>query len=298
MIPHDYDALIIGGGPAGLSAALYIGRARKRVLVLDGGAPRHAASKAVHNFITRDGISPHAFREQAWAQMRAYPGVTHLPHVHITSLDEREGIWYAVTSTGETFQAPAVLLATGVVDDHLDIPGYNQFWGHTIHHCPYCHGWEMQERPIAVITHGEMARHMPKLLRGWSDDVIVLTHGQTLEDEIIDMLNEANIPIYNQQVQALTGEGNELREIVLDDGTRLLRQALFVPPSQRCVPLVAQLQLDMEHAFVKVDEFHATSRPGLWAAGDICSPRMQQVVMSAAQGAIAGAMINATLTSH
>jgi len=287
-----YDAIIIGGGPAGLTAALYLGRARKRTLVLDRGQPRHAAAKAMHNFLTRDGMAPSELREVAWDQMAAYPSVEHRSGL-VTTMTH-DGSWRVTLEDGRVVRARAALLATGVVDEHPDIPGYEERWGQAIHHCPYCHGWELKDLPLALLGAGEAIAHMAPLLRGWSDDVVVLTHGVPLAPDVRSAVE--GFEIYEAEVVGLTGPGCELHEVALADGTKLARRGLFVVASQRQVSLVTDLDLALtEDGYVEVDLVGATSFPMLWAAGDLTT-RMQQVVEAAAQGARAGAMMNLALT--
>lgn len=292
------DVLIIGAGPAGMSAALYLGRARKRVLVLDAGTPRHAVSPAVHNMISRDGISPHDLRTETWRQMRAYETVAHLPNTQVVDLVHDGAHWHATTSEGTVYTAPTTLLAMGVVDEHPDIPGYEAFWGHTIHHCPYCHGWELRDKPLAVLAHDEFAAHMAPMLRGWSKDVMVVTHGKALDEETARTLKNLNIPVLTSPIVSLEGQGKALHTIRFEDGHTLARQGIFVMRSQHPVPLVAGLDLEMQEAFVTINEHHMTSLPNLWAAGDLCSPRAQQVLIAATQGGLAGTMINMALMNH
>ena len=295
MAEQNYDVVIVGGGPAGLTAALYLGRARKRVLVLDRGNPRHAVSTGVHNFLTRDGLAPAELRAEAWNQMIAYPTVQKAT-VDVTSLSREGELWVAHVGSGRPVSGRALLLATGVIDEHPEIDGYGARWGHSIHHCPYCHGWEMRDQPLAVLASGEVAQHMAPLLRGWSNDVALLTHGQDLPDEIAADLAERGIPIYRETIHRIEGEGRDLERIVFETGQTLERRGLFVAARQRQVPLVQTSGVRLgEDGYVAVDAFGATSLPMAWAAGDLTS-RYQQVVEAAAQGARSAAMINAALT--
>lgn len=288
------DALIIGGGPAGLSAALYLGRSRRDALVLDAGDPRHAVVDATHNFLTRDGLPPAALRSTAWEQLAAYPSVTRGPQTRVHTLKWRDDLWHATSEAGK-WRARAVVLALGVVDEHPDLPGFEACWGDTIQHCPFCHGWELRDRPLAVLVRDAHGAHLARMVRGWSDDVIVLTHGQQLPPDACEALAEARIPLDTRPIAALEAEGSKLQAIVLDDGERLARLGLFVQATQRQTPLVTSLGLELSEAgFVVVDAQQRTSLPMLWAAGDMTT-QMQQIVAAAAQGATAGAMIQATL---
>lgn len=287
---ESLDVVVVGGGPAGLTAALYLGRARKNVLVLDHGDPRHAVSAGVHNFLTRDGMPPSELREAAWRQMAAYPSVDRRTAV-VTGLKRHGAQWRVRVEDGVDLRARAVLLATGVVDEHPDLPGFRERWGRSIHQCPFCHGWELRGRPLAVLAAGEAAGHLAPLLRSWTDDVVLLTHGQDLPEEIRQRVEAAGISIYEAPVVALEGPGRELERVRLADGTVLRRRGLFVSSPQRQVELVRQLGLPLtEEGYVEVDPSGAAPLPMMWAAGDLTT-RAQQVVEAAAQGARAAAAI-------
>lgn len=293
------DVLIIGGGPAGLTAALYLGRGRKTVTVIDRGNPRHAVSDGVHNFLTRDGMKPAALRATAWEQMAAYPTVSRR-EASVEALTYDGELWHTAIGGGDgntdTISARAVVLATGMVDENPSVPGFEQRWAHAIHHCPFCHGWEMQDRPLAAWCDGPAAGHYAPLFHNWTDDVVLLTGGGELPDEARATIVEAGIPIYESPVVALEGPGHDLERIRLADGTTLERTGLFVRPGQHQTDLVTGLDLELdENGFVVVDTMQMTSRPMLWAAGDLTTG-YQQVVEAAAQGARAGAMIVGTLT--
>lgn len=293
----NFDVLVVGGGPAGLSAALYLGRARKSVAVVDAGRPRHAVSDGVHNFLTREGMPPATLRAEAWAQMAAYPTVHHVDGAVVRRLERQGDRWLADAGDAGTWAARAVLLAPGIVDEHPEIPGYRERWGRSIHHCPYCHGWEMRDLPLAALARGEAASHLAPLLRGWTGDVAVVSHGETLEPSVQSVLEAANIPIYTQRIVALEGPGSRLEAIRFADGSNLERRGLFVKPTQRQVALVAGLDLDLdEHGYVTVDEQQRTSLAMLWAAGDLTARQPQQVVEAVATGGRAAGSINAALT--
>lgn len=293
------DALIIGGGPAGLSAALYLGRSRRKAVILDAGSPRHGVVAHTHNFLTRDGAPPAALRTIAREQLAAYPSVSYGPQTRVEALAWRDDLWHASSAEGQ-WRARAVLLALGVVDEHPDLPGFAACWGDTIQHCPFCHGWELRERPLAVLVRDAPGAHLAQMVRGWSDDVVVLTSGAALDAETCRALAEAHITLDTRPIAALDADGSTLQAIVFTDGDRLPRQGLFVQASQRQTPLVTSLGLTLSDAgFVTVDMQQRTSLPMLWAAGDMTT-QMQQIVAAAAQGATAGATLHATLlmSSH
>lgn len=289
------DALIVGGGPAGLSAALYLGRARMQVLVLDRGRPRHSVSPAMHNYLTRDGLPPARLRAEAWTQMGAYPSVRKQSS-SVAQLRPEGEFWLAHLDNGSVVTTRAVVLATGMVDQHPSIPGYSERWGHSIHHCPFCHGWEMRDKPLAALSWGSSASHIVPLLKNWSDDVVLITHGQKIPDEVRLELSRSGTLIYGEPIVALEGVGKTLQRIRLEGGTILERQGLFVKPTQTQVELVSNLGIELDgHGFVKVDPWGSTSLPGIWAAGDTTSG-FHQVIEAASQGARVGTMIVASLS--
>lgn len=288
------DVIVIGGGPAGLAAALCLGRARRSVVVIDGGAPRHAVAEGVHNFLTRDGMPPAQLRTVAWEQMRPLATVGRHDGT-VVSLARRDDRWTVACADGRTWTSDAVLLATGVVDRHPAIPGYDALWGRSIFHCPYCHGWEVRDQPLALVGHGAPLLQLAPLLLGWSDDVVVCTNGQPLEPDVEAELHARGIPAHTAPIAALEARDGALGAIRFDDGTRLARHAVFVVASPRLPDLVAGLGLALEErGFVRVDEDGATSAPGLWAAGDLTS-RRHQVIEAAAQGLRAAVAINRQL---
>lgn len=291
---HEVDALIIGGGPAGLAAALCLGRARRTVVVVDADAPRHAVAEGVHNFLTREGLPPAELRAVAWEQMREFPTVRR--HAgSVQALDAREGRWIATGDDGSAWSARAVLLATGVVDRHPAVRGYDALWGRSIFLCPYCHGWEVRDRPLAVLGAGEGLAHFAPLLRSWSDDVVACTDGAPLDDATRATLAAHGIAVHTALVAELEARGGVLDAIRFDDGTRLARHAIFAMATPRLPALVAALGVALDDdGWVRVDGDGATSLPGLWAAGDLTS-RRHQVIEAAAQGLRACTAINRAL---
>lgn len=291
---NGIDVVVVGGGPAGLSAALCLGRARRSVLVIDSGEPRHAVAEGVHNFLTREGIPPSDLRVVAWEQMRAYPSVRRHDGT-VVSLERRDDRWIVRCDRGQSWTASAVLLATGVVDQHPDIRGYDGLWGRSIFLCPYCHGWEVRDQPLAVLGQGRPLAEFAPLLKSWSNDVVVCTNGVPLEPDLREDLAARGLEIRATVIAELEARDGALAAILFADGSRLDRHAVFVMQSPRLVGLVAELGLELdERGFVRVDEDGATSAPRLWAAGDLTSKR-HQVLEAAAQGLRAAVAINRRL---
>ncbi len=296
-IDAEWDVIIVGGGPAGMSAALVLGRARKRVLVIDTQRPRHAVADGVHNLLTREGISPAELRKIGRAEISAFPTTRFLDDC-VAEVDRTDPhTLHIQTTSGQRYSAPTLLLAVGVEDVHPDLPGYAAMWGASVHVCPYCHGWESRDKAIGVISHDPKMLHKALLLRGWSDDITLFTDGTQLDDEELARVARAGIALELGRVVALEGDGPKLHGLRLEDGRVIGREVLFVHPSQRPIPLVRALGLTMQDdAFILTDPTtRVTSDPRIWAAGD-CTTPMQAVVAAMATGMEAAAHINATLT--
>jgi thioredoxin reductase len=288
-----FDVLIVGGGPAGLQAALTLGRARKRVLVADGGPRRNATAGHMNNFVSRDGIAPTDFRREARTEIAKYASVSWRdePIDTITGLrgDFRAG----------TVRARRVLLATGLIDQPPDLEGLGPLWGHSVFQCPYCHGWEARERrwgyyaPDATTAHVGM---FVMLLRGWSSEVTLFT--DTLGDELRSRLLAAKIQIESAAVTRLLGTGHQLEAVELVGGRRVACEALLMHPPQKQVELVHALGVALDdEGFVKIDPMtRETSVPGIYAAGDLATSR-QAAILAAAAGMQAAAAINAEVTA-
>ena len=294
----QYDVLIVGGGPAGLSAALALGRARKRVLVCDAGPRRNAAATHLHNFVTQDGTPPEAFRRQARAQLAAYPQVE-VRDLGVVAVSGERGAFQVVLPT-QTVEARRILLCTGMVDEPLPIEGYAALWGRSIFQCPYCHGWEAQDRTWGFFPRGADAHLMAFALqaRGWTRSVVVFTRG-AFEVPPSDraQLEAAGIGVVTAPVERLVEGPAGLEAVVLATGALVPCDVIFSHPPQRQVELVTRLGLAFDaEGFVQVDPMRReTSRPGIYAAGDLTS-RMQAAIAAAAAGVQAAAAINVELT--
>ena len=291
---HVVDVVIVGGGPAGLAGALCLGRARRSVQVIDEGHPRHAVAEGVHNFLTREGIPPAELRALAWEQMRTYPTVGRSSGM-VARLERRDSRWFVEVDNGDIWSAQAVLLATGVIDRHPEIRGYEALWGRSIFHCPYCHGWEVRDQKLAVLGESTALGHLAPLLLAWSADVVVLTNGGTLEPTLEHELEARRIPVRSDPIDELVGADGRLDAIRFTDGSSVRRDALFVASTPRLPELETGLGLELDDlGFVRVDGDGATSAPALWAAGDLTS-RRHQVIEAAAQGLRAATAINRQL---
>ena len=291
--------MIVGGGPGGLSAALALGRARKRVLVLDAGVRRNQAAEQIHNFVTRDGTPPEEFRSIGRAQLATYPNVE-VRAERVEAISGAKGA-FRVVAGPSTLTARRIILATGMIDELLPLEGFRELWGTSIFQCPYCHGWEVQDRAWGYLGRAEDAAHLVPfalMIRGWTRDVIAFTGGAfEVPEEGRQALEAAGVRLETAPVARLRATSGKLEAIELSDGTRVGREVLFAHPPQRQVDIVQKLGLALdEHGFVQIDPMRReTSVPGIYAAGDLTT-RMQGAVLAAAAGGQAAAMLNMELT--
>ncbi len=289
---HDFEVVIVGGGAAGLSAALVLGRARRRVAVIDAGEPRNAPAAHMQGFLSRDGMPPSELLAAGRAEVTGY-GVE---IINDRVVDIEPG--FTVTlGNGHTLTARRILLATGVSDELPDIDGIWERWGKDLLHCPYCHGWEVRDQPLGVLGSIPGSVQHALLVRQWSDDVIFFIHTYDLNADERHQLDARGIRIEEGVVTKLVIEDDHLRSVALADGRIIERTAVFVRPGN--VPhndgLAAALGCDVNEAgFVTVDGTGRTSNPGVWAAGNVVDPRAQ-VITSAGQGSAAAIAINADL---
>ncbi|MCP3136433.1 NAD(P)/FAD-dependent oxidoreductase [Pyxidicoccus xibeiensis] len=287
------DAVVVGGGPAGMNAALMLGRGRKKVLLCDSGPPRNAAAVQIHGFVTRDGTPPQEFRRIGREQLRPYD--VEVREVRVEGIEQvGSGFRVALEGGGEV-ETRRVLLATGMVDVLPEVPGYRDLWGKAIFQCPYCHGWEIQDRQWGVIAPNEHMVDFGLFLTGWTRDVVVFTEGAfAVPADKRAQLERAGVRLEARRIRALipAADGDVLAALELEDGTRVPREFLFARPPQRQVGLVQSLGLALdEQGYVKVNEQKETSIPGIYAAGDLTT-WLQGAIMSASAGAIVGAMLN------
>jgi thioredoxin reductase len=287
---------VVGASNAGLSAALVLGRSRRRVLVLDGGPARNAPAFQSHGFFTRDGAPPQQLARLGREQLRPYD-VDVVVATAQQAQPTAEG--FALTlSTGEVVTAPALVLATGMTDVLPDIPGVRELWGRGVFHCPYCHGWETRYGRVAVYGRGDAGYHLAVLLNQWSPGPVLCTDGPAgLSNAQLAHLQTLGVEVREVPVAALDGSSKYLRGLVFRDGSRVAVDAVFMRPAQeQRTDLAAQLgcEFTADGLYVQVSETGQTSVPNVYAAGDMTGP-LQQVLQAAASGARAAAMLNNAL---
>ena len=287
-----YDVAVVGGGAAGLSAALVLGRARRRVVVIDAGAPRNAPAAHLQGFLSRDGLPPADLLTMGRAEVTGY-GVE---LVADRVVRVRAG-FVVGTAAGRALEARRILIATGVHDELPDVPGVRERWGRDLLHCPYCHGWEVRDQPLGVLGTLSGSVQHALLVRQWSDDVVYLAH--TAEPSLTEEahLEARGIGVVRGEVARLVVGADRLTGVELADGRLIARSAVFIRPLNRphADGLLSGLGCKLDEAgFARVDATWSTSVPGVWAAGNVVDPRAQ-VITSAGAGSAAAIAINADL---
>ncbi|CAN5841664.1 NAD(P)/FAD-dependent oxidoreductase [soil metagenome] len=291
-----FDVVIVGGGPAGLSAALMLGRCRRKVLVCDNGHPRNEASHAMHGFISRDGMPPAEFLQVAREELKTYDTVE-FRHVTVTSANCQDGTFVTTLEDGEQLRSRKLLIATGVRDKVPEIEGIHELYGRSVFHCPYCDGWEIRDQPIAIYGRGERGYGLSLELTPWSRDLVLCTDGPSeLEERRVARLRRHGITVREQRIARLEGDGGILKRIVFSDGESLERRALFFTTGQsQQSELVNGLGCTInEKGTVMTGNYETTHLRGLFVAGD-ASRAVQWVVVAAAEGAEAAFAINTDL---
>lgn len=300
MAEHTHairDVVIVGGGAAGLSAALTLARARRWVTVVDADEPRNAPAKGVHGLLALDGVSPAELLERGRADVRRYGGEVLAGEVVDVACASYG--FTVVLRDGVVLHARRLLIATGLVDLLPDIPGVREQWGHGVLHCPYCHGYEVRDRKIGVLGTDPMALHKALLFHQWSPHVMFFAHRTQLENQDRAKLAALEIPVITGTISGLEITDDQVTGVCLDDGQVVAVDAVVVSTQMvtRAEPFSGIGIHPTPHpagAFIETDQFSATSVPGVWAAGN-SSDIGAQVGAAGAAGALAAQHINTDL---
>jgi thioredoxin reductase len=294
----EYDVVVIGGGAAGLSAALVLSRARRKVLVVDSGAPRNAPAAHMHGFLSRDGMPPGELLKVARAEVTGYGG--ELADGAVSELVPCGSSAFRVQlADGRRVNARRLIVATGLRDELPDIPGLRDRWARDVLHCPYCHGYEVRDQQLGVLGGPPDAVRFAQIVRQWADDIVFFAPGGSVTEAQRSQLVAREIGVVEGAVKQILVEDDRLCGVEMDDGRIIRRSALFVPP--RFVPnnaLLADLGCDIDQdGWVVTGANGATSVPGVWVAGNIANPRAQ-VITAAGEGSAAAIAINADLVDE
>ncbi len=298
---NEYDVVVIGGGAAGLSAALVLTRARRRIAVVDAGEPRNAPAAHMQGFLGSDGLPPADLLSVGREEVAGYGGelirgrVTDIAYVvRTSSFNGNPRGFDVLLEDGSTLRTRRVLLATGLRDDIPDIPGVRERWGRDLLHCPYCHGWEVRDRPLGVLGGSTEAVAHAHLIRQWSSDVVFFTNGATPTADQREQFVARAIGVVDEPVARLVVENDQLTGVELESGHVVRRAAVFVRP--HFVPnddLLVRLGCAIhDNGWVAVDAVGRTSLPGVWAAGNAVNPRAQVITASGEGSAAAIAISN------
>lgn len=295
------DVLIIGGGPAGLSAAVALSRSLRSVVVVDAGEPRNAPAAGAHNLLGREGIPPLDLLAEGRREAEGYGA--QIRRGRAVGARRTDGVFEVDLDGGESVRARRLLLATGLVDVLPEVPGVREFWGKTVLHCPYCHGWEVRGQRIGVLGTSPMSLHQTLLFRQLSDDVTLFLH--TMEPpagEELDQLDALGVRMVTGTVHHLRGEEGVLRAVVMEDGEEFAVDSLAVAPrfaarSDLYEQLGGELTEHPMGSLIETDNMSRTKVDGVWAAGN-ASVLNAMVGASAAAGVFAAAAINADLVAE
>jgi len=297
------DVAVIGGGAAGLSAAVVLARARRSVLVIDAGSPRNAPADGVHSFLTRDGIPPAELVEIGRQEVASYGGL--VVHGRAEAARRTTDGFEVTLDHGGRVAARRLLVTTGLIDELPDVPGVREGWGHDVLHCPYCHGWEIRDRPVGILGTGPITFHQTSLFRQWTSDLVLFTHtAPALTDEQAEQLAARGIRVVAGTVDSLQRVDGRLTGVRLSDGTVVAREAVVVAPRfvARSEVLASLGLRPTAHPlgigeFIAADPTGLTDIPGVWVAGNV-TDLAAQVVGAASGGVFAAANINVDLIAE
>lgn len=295
----NYDAIIVGGSYAGLSAAMALGRSMRQVLLIDSGLPCNRQTPHSHNFITHDGATPSEIGEKAREQVLKYDTVTLVNDFAVSGRQTETGFTIA-TQSGDEFQAKKLVFATGIKDIMPEIPGFSACWGISVVHCPYCHGYEFRNQKTAILLNGEKAIHVTALVHNLSKDITILTSGKAdFSDKQATKLHKNNIRVVENEVSAIAHKNGYVTHVAFKDGSTMPFDAVYSPlPFEQHSDIPVALGCELtEHGYIHVDNAQKTTVKDVYACGDN-STTMRSVAAAVSTGGIAGAMVNHELTTE
>ncbi|MBL7719221.1 MAG: NAD(P)/FAD-dependent oxidoreductase [Flavipsychrobacter sp.] len=292
-LSREWDVIVVGGSYAGLSAAMALGRALRRVLIIDNGQPCNRHTPHSHNFLTQDGETPAVIASKARAQVLQYPTVQ-LASGWVNSGRRLDDQWEILTSDGNSYRAKKLIVATGIKDKMPAIPGFEECWGKSVIHCPYCHGYEVRHQATGIVANGDAAYHYARLISNWTSKLTIFTNGtSTLSEEQRTSVAAHGIQITEARIARLNHREGMLESISLEDNSKVALKAIYARPEfVQQGELLHTLGCELnEQGYVKVDAFQKTTVPHVLACGDNSS-MMRSVANAVATGNMAGAVAN------
>jgi len=296
---NQYEVIIIGGSYAGLSAAMSLGRSLRKVLVIDSGKPCNEQTPHSQNFLTQDGKTPKEISTIAEEQVEKYKTIEFYEGFATSGIKTENG-FEITTESGDKFESKKLIFTTGIVDEIPNIKGFSECWGISLIHCPYCHGYEFQNKKTGIIANGDRGFHIASLVNNLTKDLTIFTRGKAnFTDEQLQKLEINNITIIETEIEELKHQNGMVESLILADGKVLNFEAVygafpFTQHSDIAESLGCEMT-DMSH--IKIDQFQKTNVAGFLACGDNSSP-MRSVANAVYTGNLAGAMMNAELTNE
>jgi thioredoxin reductase len=294
-----YDAVIIGGSFAGLSAAMSLGRSLRKTMIIDSGNPCNWQTPHAHNLLTHDGSTPAEITLKAREQVLSYPTVQMMSGKAVQATQET-GHFMVMTESGTELKARKILFATGVKDIMPDIPGFAACWGISVLHCPYCHGYEVRGSKTAILANGDAAYESVKMISHWTSDLVLLTNGPSeLSSEQADQLKKHHVKVIEKEISEIEHQDGMMQQVVFKDGETCDFKAMYAKPhftQHSDLPELLGCRIS-EHDLLEVDTFHKTNIPGVYAAGD-CTSWGRAISMATSAGAVAGMFINKELVDE
>jgi thioredoxin reductase len=294
---NQYDVVVIGGGAAGLSAAMVLSRARRRVLVVDGRQPRNAPAQHMHGFLSRDGMPPSELLAVGRDEVSSYGG--EITDGSVAAVTRDDDAFVVRLHDGRTLSARRILVATGLRDELPNVAGLHERWAKDVLHCPYCHGYEVRDQRIGILGGSAESVKYAQVVRQWSHDVVLFAAASPLTDAEREQLTARAIGIVEGPVGNVVVNEDRLHGVALQDGRFVPLDAVFVPPrfvpnNQLLIDLGCELNGD---GWVVTDLVGLTTTSGVWAAGNVRNPRAQ-VITAAGEGSAAAIAINADLVDE
>jgi thioredoxin reductase len=296
---QNFEVIIIGGSYAGLSAAMSLGRALRKVLVIDSGLPCNKQTPHSHNFLTQDAQKPDVIASIALSQLANYNTIQFKKDLAIRAVKTANG-FMVETQTGEVFRTKKLIFATGLKDQMPDIPGFAECWGISVIHCPYCHGYEVRHQKTGIIANGEAAFHYAQLINNWTKDLTIFTNGpSTLNEAQRAKLQEHQINVIEATIEKLVQKDGKMEKVVFTDGSIIPLRAIYSRPAyvqHSDIPQALGCELT-DQGLIKTDNLQKTTISGVFACGDNSNP-MRSVAASVATGSATGAFVNHELIAE